>query len=44
MVVSSNGILDISANLKNAILSRELVELALLFFNDVEEHEFPLTL
>ena len=27
----------------NCNLSRKLVELTLLFFNDVEEHEFPLT-
>ena len=41
MVFSLNQMLNVSPNLQIFNLSQRLVEITLLFFNDVEEHEFP---
>ena len=43
MVFSLNQILNVSPNLQIAIYLKDQSSLPYFFFNDVEEHEFPLT-
>ena len=43
MVFLLNQILNVSQNLQIAIYLKDLSSLPYFFFNDVEEHEFPLT-
>ena len=43
MIFSLNQILNVSPNLQIAIYSENWSSLPNFFFNDVEEHEFPLT-
>ena len=42
MVFSLNQILNVSPNLQIAIYLKDQLSLPYVFFNDVEEHEFPL--
>ena len=41
MVFSLNQILNVSPNLQIAIYLEDYLSLPCFFFNDVEEHEFP---